>query len=53
MLLKTSFLLPHLFWNVEFDFTWFQNNQTVVRDFNSQIEMLEFQDKKNIKIIGF
>ena len=36
MLLKTSFLLPHLFCNVEFDFTWFHNNQTVVRDFNSQ-----------------
>ena len=36
MLLKTSFLLTHLFCNVEFDFIWFHNNQTVVRDFNSQ-----------------
>ena len=36
MLLKTSFLLPYLFCNVEFDFTWFHNNQTVVKDFNSQ-----------------
>ena len=36
MLLKISFLLPHLFCNVEIDFTWFHNNQTVVQDFNSQ-----------------
>ena len=33
ILLKTSFLLPHLF---EFEFSWFHNNQTVIRDFNSQ-----------------
>ena len=36
MLLKTSFLLPHLFCNVKFNFTSFHNNQTVVRDFDSQ-----------------
>ena len=37
MLLKTSFLLPHLFCNVDFQI----------------ILPIEFQNKTNIKIIGF
>ena len=36
MLLKTSFLLPHLFCDVEFELTQlFSQRRTVVRDFNS------------------
>ena len=35
-LLKTSFLLSHVFYNVKFAFSWFYNNQTVIRYFNSQ-----------------
>ena len=27
ILLKNSFLLPHLFCNVEFEFTWFYNTE--------------------------
>ena len=37
MLLKTSFLLPHLFYNVDFEL----------------IRLIEFQNKANIEIIGF
>ena len=37
MLLKTSFLLPHLFCNVNFEI----------------IPLIEFQNKKNIETIGF
>ena len=37
MLLKTSFLLPHLFCNVDFEI----------------ILLIEFQNKTNIEIIGF
>ena len=37
MLLKTSFLLPHLFCNVDFE----------------MILLIEFQNKTNIEIIGF
>ena len=37
MLLKTSFLLPHLFCNVDFEI----------------ILLIEFQKKTNIEIIGF
>ena len=37
MLLKTSFLLPHLFCNVDFEL----------------IRLIEFQNKTNIEIIGF
>ena len=36
MLLKTSFLLPHLFYNVEFEFIHLISYRgTVVRDFNT------------------
>ena len=37
MLLKTSFILPHMFCNVNFEL----------------IRMFEFQNTTNIKIIGF
>ena len=37
MLLKTSFLLPHLFCNVDFEL----------------IRLIEFQNKTNIEVIGF
>ena len=37
MLLKTSFLVPHLFCNVDFEI----------------ILLIEFQNKTNIEIIGF
>ena len=37
MLLKTSFLLPHLFCNVDFELIW----------------LIEFLNKKSIEIIGF
>ena len=37
MLLKTSFLLPHLFCNVDFELIW----------------LIEFQNETNIEIIGF
>ena len=36
MLLKTSFLLPHLFCNVDFELIW----------------LIEFLNKKSIEIIG-
>ena len=50
MLLKISFLLPHLFCSVEFDFTTTKQSSEILI---LKIEMLEFQDKKNIEIIGF
>ena len=37
MLLKTSFLSPHLFCNVDFELIW----------------LIEFLNKKSIEIIGF
>ena len=37
MLLKTSFLLPHLFCNVDFELIW----------------LIEFQNKKNVEIVQF
>ena len=52
MLLKISFLLPHLFYNVEFEFSGFHNTKQ-----SSEIlilkMLLEFQSKMNIKIIVF
>ena len=55
MLLKTSFLLPHLFCNVEFEFSSFHNTeQSSEETLILKIEMLlEFQNKTNIEIIGF
>ena len=54
MLLKNSFLLPHFFWNVEFEFSWFHNTKLVIRDLILKTEMLlDFQNKANIQIIEF
>ena len=55
MLLKTSFLLPHLFCNVEFQFSSFHNTEQSSEEILIlKIEMLlEFQNKTNIEIIGF
>ena len=45
MLLKISFLLPHLFGNVEFEFSWFHNTKQSSRILILKIEMLlEFQN---------
>ena len=54
MLRKISFLLPHLFCNVKFEFSWFHNTKQSLEILILGIEMLfEFQNKMNIKIIGF
>ena len=54
MLLKISFLLPHLFCNVEFEISWSHKTKQ-----SSEIlilrkeKLLEFQNKTNTEIIGF
>ena len=54
MLVKKSFLLPQLFWNVEFELSWFHNTKQSSEILVLKIEMLlEFQNKANIEIIGF
>ena len=54
MLLKTSFLLPHLFCIVGFEFSWFHNTEQSSDIFIFKIEIqLQFQNKTNVKIIGF
>ena len=54
MLLKTSFLLPHLFRNVEFEFNSFISQHQIVTSKIFKTEMLlEFQDKTNVEITGF
>ena len=54
MLLKTLFFLPHLFCNVEFEFSWFYITEQPSKILILKIEMLlEFQNKTNIEIIGF
>ena len=54
MLLKNSCLLPHLFCNGEFEFSWFHNTEHSSEILILKIEMLlEFQNKTNIEIIGF
>ena len=54
MLLQNSFLLSHLFCNVEFEFRWFCNTEQVSEILILKIEMLsEFQNKTNIEFIGF
>ena len=54
MLLKNSFLFPHLFCNVEFEFSWFHNTQQSSEILILELEMLlEFQNKINIGIIEF
>ena len=53
MLFKNSFLLAHLFCNVEFEFSWFHNTKQSSEILILRIEMLpEFQNKTNIKMIG-
>ena len=53
MLLKNSFLLPHLFRNVEFECSWFHNSEQSSEILILKIEiLLEFQNKANIEIIG-
>ena len=53
MLLKISFLLPRLFYNVEFEFRLFHNTKQLSEILILKIEMLfEFQGKAN-EIIGF
>ena len=54
MLLKNSFLLPHLFCNVEFEFSWFHNTKQSSEILILKTEMLlEFQNNTSIEIIGF
>ena len=54
MLLKTLFLLPHLFYSVEFEFSWFRITEQSSEILILKIEMLlAFQNKRNIEIIGF
>ena len=54
MLLKNILLLPHLFCNVEFQFSWFYNTEQSSEILILKIEMLlEFQIKMNIEITGF
>ena len=49
-----SFILPHLFCNVEFGFSWFHNTKQSSDILILEREMLlEFQNKTNIKIIWF
>ena len=53
MLLKNSFSLPHLFWNVKFEFSWFHNTKHSSEILILEIEMLlEFQNKTNIEMMG-
>ena len=48
------YLLPHLFCNVEFEFSWFHNTEKSSEILLLEIEMLlKFQNKTNIEIIGF
>ena len=54
MLRKISFLLPHLFCNVEFEFSWYHNTKQSSEILILKIEMLfESQNEMNIKIIGY
>ena len=49
MLFKISFLLPQLFRNVEFEFSWFHRTKQSSEIWILKIEMLlEFQNKTNI-----
>ena len=54
MLLKTSFLLSHLFYNVEFEFSWFHIIELSPEILIIKIKMLlQNQNKTNIEMIGF
>ena len=53
MLLKKSFLLPHIFCNVEFEFSWFHNTKQSSEILIHETELLlELQNKANIKMMG-
>ena len=52
MLGKVSFLLPHLFYNVEFEFSWYHNTKLSSEILILKIEMLEFQIRKILKLFG-
>ena len=53
MLLKNLFLLPRLFWNVEFEFSWFHSTKESSEILILEIDMLlEFQNKTNIEMMG-
>ena len=53
MLLKNPFLLPHLFCNVEFEFSWFQNTTQSSEILILEMDMLlEFRNKPNIEMMG-
>ena len=52
MLLKTSFLLPHLFCNVKFEFSRCHKTEQLSEIFLLKIEkLLEFQNKTNVEFI--
>ena len=51
MLRKILFFMPHLFYNVEFEFSWFYNTKQLSEILILKIEMLlEFQNEVNIII---
>ena len=53
MLRKISLLLPHLFYNVEFEFSWFHNTKQSSEILILKIEMLlEFQNRRILKLLG-
>ena len=53
MLLKNSFLLTHLFCNVEFEFSWYHSTKQASEILILEIEMLlELQNKTNIEMMG-
>ena len=53
MLLQISFLLPYLFCNVGFEFSWFHNTELSTEILIVKIEILLDQNQTNIEIIGF
>ena len=54
MLIKISFLLPHLFFNVEFEYRWFHNIKQSSENLILKIKMLlEFQSETNIEIVKY
>ena len=53
MLRKISLLLPHLFCNVEFEFSSFYNTKQSLEILTLKIEMLlEFQFRRILKLLG-
>ena len=53
MLLKILSLLPHLFYNVEFEFSRFHNTKQSSEIFILKIELLlELQNKTNMELLG-